>query len=74
MSAEYAYHISQNHALLDGNKRVALASALGFLELNAFRFYHPQEELYFTMMQLAIGEVKKKSLADFFVCYAEKKQ
>lgn len=34
MAAAYAFHISQNHPFIDGNKRTALASALVFLEMN----------------------------------------
>jgi death-on-curing protein len=32
MAAAYTFHICQNHPFLDGNKRVALASALVFRE------------------------------------------
>jgi death-on-curing protein len=31
-AATYAYHLSQAHAFLDGNKRVAAAIAEAFLE------------------------------------------
>ena len=34
MAAAYLFHISQAHAFVDGNKRVALAAALAFLALN----------------------------------------
>ena len=34
MAAAYAFHLSQNHPFVDGNKRTALASALVFLEPN----------------------------------------
>ena len=34
MAAAYAFHICQNHPFLDGNKRVGLAAALVFLDLN----------------------------------------
>jgi death-on-curing protein len=33
-AATYAYHLTQAHAFLDGNKRVAAAVAEIFLELN----------------------------------------
>jgi len=73
MAAAYAYHICQNHALLDGNKRVALAAALVFLELNDYRFSPPEEKLYITIMQVAKGELNKESLTDFFERYTENK-
>src|SRR5208282_2439667 len=34
MAAAYAFHLSQNHPFIDGNKRTALASALVFLAMN----------------------------------------
>jgi death-on-curing protein len=34
MAAAYAFHICENHAFLDGNKRVALASSLVFLDIS----------------------------------------
>ncbi len=37
MAAAYIYHIAGNHPFLDGNKRVALASAAVFLDLNGYR-------------------------------------
>ena len=34
MASAYLFHICQNHPFIDGNKRVALASCLVFLDLN----------------------------------------
>ncbi|MHB9294263.1 putative death on curing protein [Hollandina sp. SP2] len=34
MAAAYAFHICQNHPFVDGNKRIALASSLVFLDIN----------------------------------------
>ena len=36
MAAAYLFHISQAHAFVDGNKRVAPAAALAFLYLNGY--------------------------------------
>lgn len=36
MAAAYAYHLSRNHAFVDGNKRVALSAALVFLYMNGW--------------------------------------
>jgi death-on-curing protein len=33
MAAAYAFHICQNHPFIDGNKRVALAISLVFLDI-----------------------------------------
>jgi death-on-curing protein len=37
LSATYAFHLSQAHAFLDGNKRIAAAIAGVFLEINGAR-------------------------------------
>jgi death on curing protein len=40
-AAAYLFHISQNHPFIDGNKRVALVSALMFLAMNDYSIdYH----------------------------------
>lgn len=37
MAAAYAFHLAESQAFLDGNKRVGLAAAYVFLELNRLR-------------------------------------
>ena len=63
MAAAYMFHISQNHPFLDGNKRVALASALVFLDLNGITISDPMQTLYDMMMGVARGEVGKSNIA-----------
>jgi len=66
MAAAYAFHISQNHPFLDGNKRVALASALMFLDLNGIELADPKGRLYTLMMGVARGEKGKTEIATTF--------
>ena len=73
MAAAYAYHICQNHPFLDGNKRVALASSLVFLDLNGYEFECEEDELYDEIMNVAKGETKKQELIKFFEKYSRKK-
>lgn len=65
-AAAYAYHISQNHPFLDGNKRAALASALVFLDFNGVELDDPDGQLYDVMMRVAEGSMKKDQLALIF--------
>jgi death on curing protein len=58
MAADYAFHISQNHPFIDGNKRTALASALIFLELNGISITDTDGELYDATIQL-VGKLDK---------------
>ena len=73
MAAAYAYHLCQNHPFLDGNKRVALASSLVFLDINGYEFNCKDEMLYNKIMELAKGELKKEELIKFYEKYSKKK-
>ena len=66
MAAAYAYHISQNHPFVDGNKRTALASALVFLDLNGISLVDPEETLYTSMITLAEGKLNKTEVEEIF--------
>ena len=63
LAAAYAFHLCQNHPFVDGNKRVALASALVFLDLNGIRITDPKGTLYPLMMAVARGEKGKSEIA-----------
>jgi death-on-curing protein len=64
MAAAYAFHLCQNHPFLDGNKRVALATALVFLEMNGISIDDPKGTLYETIMKMANSKLSKAEFAD----------
>ena len=66
MAAAYAFHICQNHAFLDGNKRVGLVAALVFLDLNGIELQDPDQRLYELMMEVAQSSAGKPELAALF--------
>jgi death-on-curing protein len=68
MAAAYAFHICQNHPFIDGNKRVALASSLVFLNINQYNFNCKDE-----IMDVAKGKIKKEELIKYYKKYAKKK-
>ena len=72
MAAAYAFYICQNHPFIDGNKRVALASSLVFLDLNGYDFDCDEEILYNEIMDVAKSEVKKDDLILFYEKYSKK--
>ena len=55
MAAAYAFHLCQNHPFIDGNKRVALASSLVFLDLNGYDFDCDEEILYNEIINIIHG-------------------
>jgi death-on-curing protein len=63
MAAAYAFHLCQNHPFVDGNKRVALAAALVFLDLNGITIADPKDRLYPLMMSVASGRAQKPEIA-----------
>ena len=65
-ASAYTFHICQNHPFLDGNKRVALATALVFLDFNGVEVDDPGEELYRLMMGVADGRRTKADIAEAF--------
>ena len=60
MAAAYAYHLCQNHPFVDGNKRVALACALVFLEINGVSLTDPKGFLKTAMLSIASGKMNKQ--------------
>ncbi|GAB6276771.1 MAG: type II toxin-antitoxin system death-on-curing family toxin [Rectinema sp.] len=73
MAAAYAYHICENHALVDGNKRVALATALVFLDINGYDFDCSEEEIYQIMMAVASNKMNKAALTGKFIQYSKQR-
>ena len=73
MAAAYAFHLCSNHALIDGNKRVALASALVFLDINGFDFNCSEDDIYRIMMDVAESKMNKAELTKIFTRYSEQR-
>ena len=63
MAAAYLFHITQNHAFVDGNKRVGLTAALVFLRLNLHVIERDTEQLYHLTMGVAQGNLDKEAVA-----------
>jgi death-on-curing protein len=72
MAAAYCFHICQNHPFIDGNKRVALASSFVFLDINGYELNCKDEILYYEIMEVAKGNVKKDKLIKFYEKYSRK--
>jgi death-on-curing protein len=66
-AATYAYHLTQAHAFLDGNKRLAAAVAEIFLELNRATLQTTDEEIVAVFLAIAAGEVSRQDVEQWFV-------
>ena len=59
MAGAYLFHLAKNHAFVDGNKRIAAATALLFLGLNHVRYEIDPAEFADVTLQVAAGEKSK---------------
>lgn len=56
-AAALLHSLARNHALVDGNKRLALAATIAFLGLNGRRLTLSNEEAYTLVMDVASGHL-----------------
>lgn len=64
-AARLAFGLAKNHALLDGNKRIACHSMLVFLALNGVELDYSQQELSDTFFALASGTFDEAGLLEW---------
>ena len=55
-AAALLHSVARNHALVDGNKRLALAALIAFYGLNGRRLSLTNDEAYDLVMKVAAGE------------------
>lgn len=58
-AATYAYHLTQAHAFVDGNKRVAAAVTETFLETNGVRLIMTNDEIVQLFLKIASGTLSR---------------
>ena len=66
MAAAYLFHIAQNHPFHDGNKRVAVMSALVFLDVNGIELLPETDVLEAVVMAVASSAMSKQQLTEWF--------
>lgn len=65
MASAYLFHIAQNHAFHDGNKRAAVLAALVFLSVNGVKSLPDPDALEEMTMRVASSEVGKDELTEW---------
>lgn len=65
LAATYGYHLSENQPFFDGNKRVAAAAILLFLDINGLEIIASEDEFFDKIMDLANKRMDKKQLAQW---------
>ena len=64
MAAAYLFHLCQNHAFIDGNKRIGANAAVVSLILNGWEPTFTEEELADTVLAVATGRLSKQELTE----------
>lgn len=54
-AAALMHSLARNHALIDGNKRLALAATIAFLGMNGIRLTMSNDQAYDLVIDVAIG-------------------
>jgi len=57
-AAALLHSVAMNHALIDGNKRLALAATIAFLGLNGWRLTSTNDAAYDLVIAVASGAVR----------------
>jgi death on curing protein len=71
MAAAYLFHLCQNHAFIDGNKRVGANAAVTFLLMNNWDVSFTDEELVELVLSVAASGLKKPELVKIFESLCE---
>ncbi len=56
-AAALLHSVAQNHALIDGNKRLALAATIAFYGMNGIRLSLTNEQAYALVIDVASGKL-----------------
>lgn len=56
-AAALLHSLARNHALVDGNKRLALGATIAFLGINGRRLTLTNDEAYHLVMEVAAGQL-----------------
>ena len=66
-AARLGFGLAQNHAFIDGNKRIAAHAALVFLRVNGVKIKCTEFELFATFYKLAASEITFDDLLDWIM-------
>lgn len=72
LAATYAYHLSQAHAFLDGNKRIAATAAGVFLEINGAWLDATEDEIIELFLKIASSELTREDVEEKFAAWLVK--
>ena len=71
LAATYAYHLSQAHAFVDGNKRVAAVVSELFLKLNGAKLNADNDQIAKLFLDIADGKLTREETEEKFADWLE---
>lgn len=66
LGATYAFHMSQAHAFVDGNKRIAAVTAELFLEMNGAKLMATNDEIIELYLDIAASRILREDVESKF--------
>lgn len=66
LGATYAFHLSQAHAFVDGNKRIAAVTTELFLEMNNVKLAATNEEIVELFLDIAASRLSREEVENKF--------
>jgi death-on-curing protein len=66
-AATYAYHLTQAHAFIDGNKRIAAAISEIFLDINSIILNATNDQIVDLFLSIASGEKSRNDVEHIFL-------
>jgi death on curing protein len=73
LAAAYGWGLLRNHPFVDGNKRIALAAMVVFLDLNGWELTCSQAEETAMILRAAAGEITEGEWSDWVAHSARRK-
>jgi death on curing protein len=64
LAATYAFHLSQAHAFIDGNKRIAAVVSELFLKLNGKKLNATNDEIIGIFLDIAAGNLSREEVEE----------
>ena len=71
MAAAYLFHLCQNHAFIDGNKRVGANAAITFLLMNNWEITFTEDELVDLVLSVASSRLTKSELVEILESHCQ---
>lgn len=66
LAATYAYHLSQAHAFIDGNKRIAAVISELFVKLNNAKLTATNDEIIELFLDIAASKLSREDVEEKF--------